>query len=172
MGNCRRVPGTCDRGFSLYLLHSARRFRPCATSHETRPASGAARHHLRQFARPEIRIPGGKIFRGRLRDDESDSGERSRAGAGGNRAGYRIADSPPASLRSPGWSGPCLRNRSCYDRRAERSMKAFWPRLLTTALTALVAASLSLAGTVHGSVINRTTGKPIPNTDVDLLSPT
>jgi hypothetical protein len=51
-------------------------------------------------------------------------------------------------------------------------MKAFWPRLLATALTALFAASVSLAGTVHGSVINRTTGKPIPNTDVDLLSPT
>jgi len=51
-------------------------------------------------------------------------------------------------------------------------MKAFWPRLLTTALTALFAASVSLAGTVHGSVVNRTTGKPIPNTDVDLLSPT
>jgi hypothetical protein len=50
-------------------------------------------------------------------------------------------------------------------------MKAFWPRLFTTALTALFAASVSLAGTVHGSVINRTTGKPIPNTDVDLLSP-
>jgi hypothetical protein len=51
-------------------------------------------------------------------------------------------------------------------------MKAFWPRLLTTALTALFAASATLAGTVHGSVINRTTGKPVPNTDVDLLSPT
>ena len=51
-------------------------------------------------------------------------------------------------------------------------MKAFWPRLLTTAITLLSAASASLAGTVHGSVINRTTGKPIPNTDVDLLSPT
>lgn len=51
-------------------------------------------------------------------------------------------------------------------------MKAFWPRLLTTALTALFAASASLAGTVHGSVVNRTTGKPIANTDVDLLSPT
>jgi hypothetical protein len=51
-------------------------------------------------------------------------------------------------------------------------MKAFWPRLLATALTALFAASVSLAGTVHGSVVNRTTGKPIPNTDVDLLSPT
>jgi hypothetical protein len=51
-------------------------------------------------------------------------------------------------------------------------MKACWPRLVTTALTALFATSVSLAGTVHGSVINRTTGKPIPNTDVDLLSPT
>jgi hypothetical protein len=51
-------------------------------------------------------------------------------------------------------------------------MKAFWPRLLTTALTLLFAASASLAGTIHGSVVNRTTGKPIPNTDVDLLSPT
>jgi hypothetical protein len=51
-------------------------------------------------------------------------------------------------------------------------MKAFWPRLLTTALTTLFAAAASLAGTVHGTVVNRTTGKPIPNTDVDLLSPT
>ena len=51
-------------------------------------------------------------------------------------------------------------------------MKAFWPRLLATALTTLFAASASLAGTIHGSVVNRTTGKPIPNTDVDLLSPT
>jgi len=50
-------------------------------------------------------------------------------------------------------------------------MKAFWPRLLTTALTALFAVSASLAGTIHGSVVNRTTGKPVPNTDVDLLSP-
>jgi hypothetical protein len=50
-------------------------------------------------------------------------------------------------------------------------MKAFWPRLLATALTTLFAASVSFAGTVHGSVVNRTTGKPIPNTDVDLLSP-
>jgi len=51
-------------------------------------------------------------------------------------------------------------------------MKAFWPRLLTTALTLLFAASLSLAGTLTGTVINRTTGQPVPNTDVDLLSPT
>jgi hypothetical protein len=51
-------------------------------------------------------------------------------------------------------------------------MKAFWPHLLTTAITLLFTAFAALAGTVHGSVINRTTGKPIPNTDVDLLSPT
>ncbi|HET6931355.1 MAG TPA: carboxypeptidase-like regulatory domain-containing protein, partial [Candidatus Acidoferrum sp.] len=51
-------------------------------------------------------------------------------------------------------------------------MKAFWPRLLTTVLIPLFAASASLAGTIHGSVVNRTTGKPVPNMDVDLLSPT
>jgi hypothetical protein len=51
-------------------------------------------------------------------------------------------------------------------------MKAFRPRLVTITLTALFAASASLAGTIHGSVVNRTTGKSIPNTDVDLLSPT
>jgi hypothetical protein len=50
-------------------------------------------------------------------------------------------------------------------------MKGFWPRLVATALTTLFTASASLAGTVHGSVVNRTTGKSIPNTDVDLLSP-
>jgi hypothetical protein len=51
-------------------------------------------------------------------------------------------------------------------------MKAFWPRLFSSALISLFAAFVSLAGTVHGSVVNRTTGKPVPNTDVDLLSPT
>src|SRR5271167_1992220 len=51
-------------------------------------------------------------------------------------------------------------------------MKAFWPRLLTTALTALLAASATFAGTLQGTVINRTTGQPVANTDVDLLSPT
>jgi hypothetical protein len=51
-------------------------------------------------------------------------------------------------------------------------MKAFWPRLLTTALTSLFAASLSFAGTLQGTVINRTTGQLVPNIDVDLLSPT
>jgi hypothetical protein len=52
-------------------------------------------------------------------------------------------------------------------------MKAFWPRLLFFVTpTALFAVPASPAGTIHGSVVNRTTGKPIPNTDVDLLSPT
>jgi hypothetical protein len=51
-------------------------------------------------------------------------------------------------------------------------MKAFWPRLLTTALTLLFAALFSVAGTLTGTVINRSTGLPVPNTDVDLLSPT
>jgi len=51
-------------------------------------------------------------------------------------------------------------------------MKAFWPRLLAAALPVLFAASLGLAGTLTGTVINRTTGQPVPNTDVDLLSPT
>jgi hypothetical protein len=51
-------------------------------------------------------------------------------------------------------------------------MKAFWPRLASTTLTLLIAASVSLAGTLQGTVINRTTGQPVPNTAVDLLSPT
>ena len=51
-------------------------------------------------------------------------------------------------------------------------MKAFRPRLLTTALISLFAASFSFAGTLQGTVVNRTTGKAVPNIDVDLLSPT
>jgi len=52
-------------------------------------------------------------------------------------------------------------------------MKAFWPRLLTTtALILLFGASLSFAGTLQGTVVNRTTGQTVPNIDVDLLSPT
>ena len=52
-------------------------------------------------------------------------------------------------------------------------MKAFWPRLLTTtALILLFGASLSFAGTLQGTVVNRTTGQSVPNIDVDLLSPT
>jgi hypothetical protein len=51
-------------------------------------------------------------------------------------------------------------------------MKAFCPRLLSIAVLTILAASTSLAGTLQGTVINRTTGQPVPNTDVDLLSPT
>jgi len=51
-------------------------------------------------------------------------------------------------------------------------MKAFWPRLFATALSIFFTAGISLAGTLQGTVINRTTGQPVGNVDVDLLSPT
>lgn len=52
-------------------------------------------------------------------------------------------------------------------------MKACRPRiLLTTTLISLMAASVSFAGTLQGTVVNRTTGQAVPNVDVDLLSPT
>jgi len=51
-------------------------------------------------------------------------------------------------------------------------MKAFWPRLFFIVLTTTVSATITFAGTLQGTVINRTTGQPVPNTDVDLLSPT
>ena len=51
-------------------------------------------------------------------------------------------------------------------------MKAFWARLFITALTILFTAAVSLAGTLQGTVINRTTGQPVGNVDVDVLSPT
>jgi len=51
-------------------------------------------------------------------------------------------------------------------------MKAFWARVVTTALTILLTVAVSLAGTLQGTVINRTTGQPVGNVDVDLLSPT
>ncbi len=55
-------------------------------------------------------------------------------------------------------------------------MKSVWPRLLPAALSTIFAVSLlassAKAGTASGTVINRTTGKPVPNTDLDLLSPT
>lgn len=52
-------------------------------------------------------------------------------------------------------------------------MKACRPRLfLTTTLISLLAASVSFAGTLQGTVVNRTTGQTVPNVDVDLLSPT
>jgi len=50
-------------------------------------------------------------------------------------------------------------------------MKAIWPRLLFLSLTGLLAAAAH-AGTLSGTVINRTTGKPAPDIDLTLLSPT
>jgi hypothetical protein len=51
-------------------------------------------------------------------------------------------------------------------------MTAFGPRLLSLSLLGLLAASAVPAGTLSGTVINRTTGKPTPNIDLTLLSPT
>ena len=51
-------------------------------------------------------------------------------------------------------------------------MTAFRPRLLSTILVALLAASVANAGTLSGTVINRTTGKPAPDVVLDILSPT
>jgi len=50
-------------------------------------------------------------------------------------------------------------------------MKALWPRLLSLSLTGILAASAH-AGTLSGTVINRTTGKATPHIDLTLLSPT
>jgi hypothetical protein len=50
-------------------------------------------------------------------------------------------------------------------------MKAIWPRLLSLSLTGILAAAAH-AGTLGGTVINRTTGKATPNIDLTLLSPT
>ena len=50
-------------------------------------------------------------------------------------------------------------------------MKALWPRLLSLSLTGILAAAAH-AGTLSGTVINRTTGKATPNIDLTLLSPT
>ncbi|MGB7844375.1 MAG: hypothetical protein WBL63_02075, partial [Candidatus Acidiferrum sp.] len=51
-------------------------------------------------------------------------------------------------------------------------MNAIGSRLLPTTLTTLLLAAAVHAGTLSGTVINRTTGKPAPNVDLDLLSPT
>jgi hypothetical protein len=51
-------------------------------------------------------------------------------------------------------------------------MKASWPRILPTISLTLLAAAAAHAGTLSGTVINRTTGKPTPNVDLTLLSPT
>jgi hypothetical protein len=50
-------------------------------------------------------------------------------------------------------------------------MTAIWPRLLSLSLTGILAAAAH-AGTLSGTVINRTTGKATPNIDLTLLSPT
>ncbi len=50
-------------------------------------------------------------------------------------------------------------------------MKVFGLRLLVLPLTVFFA-SAAAAGTLSGTVINRTTGKPTPNIDLTLLSPT
>jgi len=51
-------------------------------------------------------------------------------------------------------------------------MKAIAPRTLTTLLLTMFVVAAVHAGTLSGTVINRTTGKPAPNVDLDLLSPT
>ncbi len=54
-------------------------------------------------------------------------------------------------------------------------MKSLRSILLLTILSFLFAAAfspVSQAGTANGTVINRTTGKPVPNADLDLLAPT
>jgi len=51
-------------------------------------------------------------------------------------------------------------------------MNRFCPRILLTIAAALLAASSACAGTVHGTVINRTTGKPAPDIPLTLLNPT
>lgn len=51
-------------------------------------------------------------------------------------------------------------------------MKVMRPNILSTIFVTLLAASTASAGTVNGTVVNRTTGKPTPNVDLTLLSPT
>jgi len=51
-------------------------------------------------------------------------------------------------------------------------MNRFCPRVLLTIAAAFLAAASAYAGTVHGTVINRTTGKPAPDIPVTLLNPT
>jgi len=51
-------------------------------------------------------------------------------------------------------------------------MKAICPRILLTILLASFLATAARAGTLSGTVVNRTTGKPAPDVDLTLLSPT
>jgi hypothetical protein len=50
-------------------------------------------------------------------------------------------------------------------------MKVMRPHILTTIFVTLLTASVASAGTVNGTVVNRTTGKPTPSVDLTLLSP-
>jgi hypothetical protein len=45
-------------------------------------------------------------------------------------------------------------------------------RILSTLFAAFLLTSIANAGTASGTVVNRTTGKPVPNADLDLLAPT
>jgi hypothetical protein len=51
-------------------------------------------------------------------------------------------------------------------------MKAFRARILSTTLVTLALTTAVQAGTLSGTVINRTTGKPAPDVALDFLSPT
>lgn len=51
-------------------------------------------------------------------------------------------------------------------------MKLFSPRIFLTIFAAVFVTTAAQAGTLSGTVINRTTGKPTPNVDLTLLSPT
>jgi len=51
-------------------------------------------------------------------------------------------------------------------------MTRFSPRIFLPIFAAFFLASAAYAGTVHGTVINRTTGKPTPGIPVTLLNPT
>lgn len=51
-------------------------------------------------------------------------------------------------------------------------MKVMRPPILWTIFAVFLAASPASPGTVNGTVINRTTGKPQPNVDLTLLAPT
>ena len=51
-------------------------------------------------------------------------------------------------------------------------MKVMRPQILSTIFVTLLAACAAWAGTISGTVMNRTTGKPAPNVDLTLLSPT
>ena len=48
-------------------------------------------------------------------------------------------------------------------------MKVMRPHILSTIFVSLLTASAAFAGTVSGTVMNRTTGKPAPNVDLTLL---